>query len=66
MPSWHQKRTKDALVSAPVGVNPVVVVCPSCDAWVGWACGDAHCDGYHRSRIEAATLSAQNTPSRRD
>jgi len=36
------------------GVVATTVECPTCFAWVGWACGAAHCDGAHRMRIRRA------------
>ncbi len=52
--------TRAKLYPQPVGVDPTEVECPTCAAWAGWACGGAHCEGYHRSRIEAARATPAN------
>lgn len=46
--------TRALLVEEPEGVDATIVACPSCFAWVGWACGESHCEGYHRKRIVLA------------
>jgi len=57
-----------AIVSSPVDgdVDPTAVECPTCDAWVGWACkgGDYgyHAAGYHPSRERAAARVAAARP----
>ena len=39
-------------------INPTIVECPTCHAWVGWACNGRdygyHAAGYHPSRYAAA------------
>lgn len=39
-------------------VDPTSVECPTCGAWVGWACDGRgygyHAAGYHRARERAA------------
>lgn len=39
-------------------LDATVVECPSCHAWIGWACNGPnygyHAAGYHRSRVRAA------------
>lgn len=41
-------------------VNATLVECPTCGAWVGWACEGAeygyHAAGYHARRIKLARL----------
>jgi len=43
-------------------VDPTEVECPTCGAWVGWACEGRdygyHAAGYHRSRQVAAERAA--------
>ena len=45
-----------------VSIHPTDVECPTCDAWVGWACKGAnygyHAAGYHPSRQRAAEQAA--------
>lgn len=52
-------RAKARPKPAPVeAANPTAVECPTCSAWVGWACGGRgygyHAAGYHPARHEAA------------
>ena len=46
-------------------VDPTSVECPTCDAWVGWACNGAnygyHAAGYHPAREKAAARAAAST-----
>ena len=46
-------------------VDATSVACPTCDAWVGWACEGAdygyHAAGYHPAREEAAVRAATST-----
>lgn len=41
-----------------IEVDPTSVECPTCFAWVGWACKGpeygAHCAGYHPARAKKA------------
>lgn len=55
-------------------VNTTSVECPTCGAWVGWACSGRnygyHAAGYHRARekaaaARAATLNTTNVTSKR-
>jgi hypothetical protein len=43
-------------------IDATEVECPTCDAWVGWACKGPnygyHAAGYHRSRERAAKRAA--------
>ena len=40
-------------------VGYLSVECPTCDAWIGWACGKSHVDPIHRARIvEVLKVSA--------
>ncbi len=41
-------------------VDFLSVACPVCDAWPDWACGTAHVDPVHRSRIVAALENHYN------
>jgi len=59
------RRTKDR---APVSTSrliadPTAIECPTCDAWVGWACKGRdygyHAAGYHPRRHEAAQASLE-------
>jgi len=44
------------LVPSPEGIDATSVECPTCGAWVGWACL-THADGYHILRIRDARLA---------
>jgi hypothetical protein len=45
-----------------VSIHPTDVSCPTCEAWVGWACKGKnygyHAAGYHPSRQRAAEQAA--------
>jgi hypothetical protein len=41
----------DTLVDPPEGVDPTIVPCPMCGAFIGFACGRMHVDRYHAERI---------------
>ena len=46
-------------------IDATSIECPTCDAWVGWACEGRnygyHAAGYHRSREKAARAATRNT-----
>lgn len=46
----------------PIRIDATIVECPTCHAWVGWACNGTdygyHAAGYHRSRERAAEKAA--------
>ena len=49
-------------MSTSIRVHATDVECPTCNAWVGWACKGPdygyHAAGYHPSRQRAAESSA--------
>jgi hypothetical protein len=51
-------------------VHATSVECPTCHAWVGWACEGSrygyHAAGYHRSRQRAAKQLAKPDERKRD
>ncbi len=55
-----------AIVSSSDDDDPTSVECPTCDAWVGWACKGVITAttprGYHPSRERAAERVAAERP----
>ena len=63
-----QRALLEVIVTAPptdlpnINAHPTDVECPTCNAWVGWACEGEdygyHAAGYHPSRERAAAEKA--------
>jgi hypothetical protein len=61
----HSRQTTKKLIDV---LDPTIVECPTCAAWVGWACeGDDygyHGAGYHPTRHEAARRAQEVADAR--
>jgi hypothetical protein len=53
------------MISNPINIDATVVECPTCGAWVGWACEGRdygyHAAGYHKARQRAAERAATSS-----
>jgi hypothetical protein len=57
---------EDRMSESSGDVDPTIVECPTCHAWVGWACEGRnygyHAAGYHPARERAAARAAKGDP----